>query len=511
MTLERVAVHQTRLRTPGVGLDGRGIALGARGLVLLSSIERLVAFLALATSQRSLADLVPSISIDVVRSKLAAREVTFSFAAESSDRMDRVAELARLAGGYTFTGTSRHFVQYRDASAPFGFDAAELLADDAELVLYHASFSQTYARERTIPLASLLLRLSPRAAPEAEAPVSPAAPSGAAAARSGPRWIVAERGLGGALVHYLVRSRIDAEVGLAEWPPASALEEEPVQRYVFRVPELPARVARLARGTPGLALFDPAAPGAAVESGWRHPIALGACPVFDPAGMVFFRGAGRAPLELAKLPALGDVRAFARVEVRAEPIASERASGEGRPATVRVPLRLLPTIEPWRAVTATWIAPSDLPLLRRLAYALPSSTLRRARLALTELGALVVDPHGVESIPLGAFHRELGERLYVPAGHAPVPAVAPEVLRRSLGDTAGKLVFFGLDGRALAIEERAFVPLETAVLEAGSWTAVPAVAIEAALATELPTIALEPLGLRPMRDVAAPEDDVETA
>ena len=42
--------------------------------------------------------------------------------------MDRMAETARLVGGSTFTGTSRHFVQYRDAAAPFGYDATELLA-----------------------------------------------------------------------------------------------------------------------------------------------------------------------------------------------------------------------------------------------------------------------------------------------------------------------------------------------------------------------------------------------
>ena len=56
--LDRVAVHQTRLRTPGLGLDAKGVALGAKGLVLLPSIDRLVAFLALYTRQNSLADIL---------------------------------------------------------------------------------------------------------------------------------------------------------------------------------------------------------------------------------------------------------------------------------------------------------------------------------------------------------------------------------------------------------------------------------------------------------------------
>ena len=45
--LERIALHQTRLRTPGLALDPSGVALGARGLVLLPTIERLVAFLSI--------------------------------------------------------------------------------------------------------------------------------------------------------------------------------------------------------------------------------------------------------------------------------------------------------------------------------------------------------------------------------------------------------------------------------------------------------------------------------
>src|SRR5580704_5954349 len=150
--LDRVAVHQTRLRTPGLGLDAKGIALGAKGLVLLPSIDRLVAWLALYTRDRSLEDLLPSLEIQLVRSKLGTREIAIVMAAESSDRMDRAADVARIVGGFTLTGTSRHFVQYRDASAPFGYDAPELLASDAHLALYHEKFTQLYDVERPIDL-----------------------------------------------------------------------------------------------------------------------------------------------------------------------------------------------------------------------------------------------------------------------------------------------------------------------------------------------------------------------
>src|SRR3954468_685508 len=153
--LDRVAVHQTRLRTPGLGLDAKGVALGAKGLVLLPSIDRLVAFLALYTRQGSPADILRSLNVEVVRSKLGAREVTLTFSAESSDRLDRIAEVARLAGGYSFTGTTRHFVQYRDAGAPFGYDVAQILPSDAALALYHNTFSQTYDVERRLDVRSM--------------------------------------------------------------------------------------------------------------------------------------------------------------------------------------------------------------------------------------------------------------------------------------------------------------------------------------------------------------------
>src|SRR5579863_4214773 len=68
--LERIALHQTRLRTPGLGLEGKGVALGAKGLVLLPSLDRLVAWLSVYTREHSLEDLTPSLQIQIVRSKL---------------------------------------------------------------------------------------------------------------------------------------------------------------------------------------------------------------------------------------------------------------------------------------------------------------------------------------------------------------------------------------------------------------------------------------------------------
>lgn len=489
--LDRVAVHQTRLRTPGLGLDAKGVALGAKGLVLLPSLDRLVAFLALYTRQGSLADILRSLLVEVVRSKLGAREVTLTFAAESSDRLDRVAEVARLAGGYTFTGTSRHFVQYRDAGAPFGYDIPQILPSDAPLALYHNAFSQTYEVERKIDVRSLLLRLTPHVDPTA-------------GREPGLRWLLAEAGLGPALIHYFVRSGVNAEVGLAEWPPESSFDDAPVRRYLFRVPAVPERMVPLLSTTPGLGYFVPVAPGAAVELGYRHPVNLRACPVFSEAGLVLFRGTAD-PLEIDRLPALGDVAAFARMELRREASASRSGDRDAvRPEAVALALRLLPSAEPWRSVTASWIRAEEMPLLRHVAYALGPDTLRKTRIAFTASGAFLRNQTGIEGIPVGEFFREIHPGLHIPAGYDPVPAVAPAVLYRALGSPAGQVLFIARDGRAIGVPQDAFIPLETALLEAQAWTPVAAhsAGLTAALATDLPEVVLGPVGLRPMRDVS---------
>jgi hypothetical protein len=351
--LDRIALHQTRLRTPGLGLEAKGVALGAKGVILLPSIDRLVALLGVYTREHSLEDLMPSLEIQLVRSKLGTREIVLSFAAESSDRMDRMAETARLVGGFTFTGTSRHYVQYRDAAAPFGYDAQQLLGSEAAIILYHDKFSQAYDAERSVDLRALLLRLMPHVDPSTEH-------------ESGPRILVAEQGLGAALIHYFVRSHVDGEVTVAEWPPASAFDEGPVRRYVMRVPDLPVRMRPLMTKTPGITTFLPVSPGACVEIGYRHPVHLRACPVFDPAGMVLIRGRGEEPLVLEKMPQMGDLRAFARVELR-EADKERKSVGASKPEPVRVPLRVMPSAAPWKNVTAAWLKPEEIPLLRRIA------------------------------------------------------------------------------------------------------------------------------------------------
>ena len=303
--LDRIALHQTRLRTPGLGLDSKGVALGAKGVVLLPSIDRLVALLGVYTREHSLEDLMPSLEIQLVRSKLGTREIVLSFAAESSDRMDRMAETARLVGGFTFTGTSRHFVQYRDAAAPFGYDAQQLLATEAALVLYHDNFTQAYDVERSIDLRALLLRLMPHVDP------STLGRSGAAVHRRGAR---ARAG-----AHSLLRSlaRRWRGRGRASGRRASAFDEGPVRRYVMRVPDLAGAHAPAHERDAGHHVFPAGFAGRGRRDRLSPSGELARVPrVRRAARSSSFAAAATIRSCSRRLPQMGDLRAFARVELR---------------------------------------------------------------------------------------------------------------------------------------------------------------------------------------------------
>ncbi len=473
--LDRVAMHQTRLKLPGLGIDGKGVALGARGLVLLASIERLVAFLALYTSSHSLSDLLASMRIEVVCSKMGTREIIVSFSAESSERMDVISEVARVALGHTFTGTNRHFVQYRDAGAPFGYDVVQVMASDGDYLLYHNTFSQLYSRERDLDLPGLLMRLHPMPDPSFEFV-------------SKETLLLAEEGLGPAVIQYLIRSHVDARVGTVEWPPPSALDDTNVRRYLFQIPDLPARMLPMVRSTPGLTTFRSVAPGVAVQVGFRHPITLRACPVFSDNGLVLFRGDEQEPLIIEKMPAMGDVSAFAHVTLHKGAGLHSLNSDELAVQPVRVPIRLLASVEPWSNVRATFVHPSEYPLLRQMLYILGSRTLQTATIAFAKNGAFLLNSLGVESTPVGHFLKEVRAGVYVAAGYDPVPAIDPDVLFRALGSPADQYIFMLPPSQAWGVARSAFVPVKTAMIEGHAWAPLDASPLETALGAGIPHV-----------------------
>ncbi|MBV9948598.1 MAG: hypothetical protein JOZ69_17250, partial [Myxococcales bacterium] len=308
-------------------------------------------------------------------------------------------------------------------------------------------------------------------------------------------------GLGPALVQYLVRSRVEGEVCVAEWPPPSAFDDAPVRRWILRVAEIPDRMRPMLHTTPGITCFLQAGAGVAVEAGYRHAVELRACPVFDPAGIVLLRGGESEPWIVEHLPAMGPLSAFARIELRSGGPEGAPASQARKADVVRVPLRVLPSTSPRREVTATWVPADQLPLLRRLAYALPRSAIAQARLALTARGAFLRSRAGVEAVPLGTFYVELHPNLYVPAGYEVTPAVAPDVLARAIDASPAHVLFLDTSARAWAVAESAFAPLEAALLDAPPWEPLVSTAIERSLEEAAIDLKATPVGVLPLRGV----------
>ena len=440
--LERVALHQTRFRTPGVGPDPRGVLLGQRGVVLFPSLDRLVAFLRAYSDEGSLDELVPSLRIERVTTKLRTRELLFSIDAESSYRMDRVASIAKLAGGMVFTGTQQHFVQYRDAASPLGYDIAELVPATGadEQVLYADSFEQAYTTERELRFRDLLLKLSPHRSPTI------------ALERATERcWVSAEVGVGHALVGYLFRWQIDARAALAEWPSESAFDDAPRRLFLFDVSGAPARIVGLMRDLPGVRVYEPIGGGAAVELGYHHPVALDSCASIFAEGLTLFAGAPESAdglatpevLRLAELPAFAPVRSLVRASMDVENApdpAPPVPAGDAPPRALR--LRLAASSEPYRSVIATAVPTAERVRLARLLYVLPPNILAALRVAITPDHVYLLDPTGIEGAPIGRFFSQVAPRVYVPAGMMIVPAVSAGVLSELIPDQGNAHVFF---------------------------------------------------------------------
>ncbi len=461
--LERVYLHQNRFRTPGIAPDARGVVLGESGVVLFGSVDRLVAFLRAYGQEGSLDDLVPTLRIRRVLTPLKTRELLLTVAAESSYRMDRIAGIAKLVGGLVFTGTGRHFVRYRDSASPLGYDVMELHNEMADVVLYDQSFQQVYAFEQELPLRDLLYKLGPERRPEV-------APEDRSAL-----WATAEVGVGRALLSYLFRWNVDARAALAEWPPKSAFDDAQERLYIFQMNNVPARIVGLLSSLPGVRVFEPVVNGpafVATELGFEHPIALDSCAsVFEDEALLLFEGAGSVR-EVNPMPPFAPVRSLVRSQVQ---LASEEGAlriDEGQPApSLGLSLRMVPSTRPWQKVTATMVPKAQRGWLSRLLYVLPPAHLAALRIAETDHDYVLIDPLGIDGLPLGVFYSEVASRIYVPSGQQLVPAISSSVLSELLRARGDGFAFFPVTARSeeatpLYLAASAFGPLSRRAIQA---------------------------------------------
>jgi hypothetical protein len=464
--LERVTLGQTRFSMPGVSTDARGIAVGKLGVLAFPGLDGAVRWLRLFADEDSLDDLLPSMKIVRALTALKSRAILVVVPAASSYVLDRAARLARLAGGQTFTGSSKHFARYRDERSPYGYDAADLGAGAAagvEYVLHDDDGSHAYAREGELDAAGLILRLSLRPVPGGEKLDEEARAQ---------LYLTVAAGLSRGLLRYLLRNGVRAEVASfdAEKRSVFAAPGEGEGALLVRVRAPSARVVASLRGVPGVTWFRPVNDNVAVEVGYAHPIALAsAASIFSRERFYLFRGAADRLDVVKGPPTFSAAEHLAELRFSAE---EARVATPAAPAPeMGVELRLTAATTAARRVVGTMVPWSDAARLKKLVYALPPVLLAGHRVAPTGRGLLILGSEGVDVVPLGTLLTEIAPRVLVPAGMDLTPRVPDEVLAAALDhqlgaarDPGGRVTVFPHDGPPFFVPERDLVPLERRVL-----------------------------------------------
>jgi hypothetical protein len=466
--LQRVVLGQVRFNLPGLAADARGVVSGKQLCARFAAVDRLVSFLRLLSAEQSLDDLQPGLRIVIARGGAGTREAIVLMPAVSPGLGDVVAHAARLAGGQTFTGTGRHFVQFRDARAPLGYDVAGPADGAGDLVLHGAEQAVPYRVENELPLAKLLVRLSlVRAA---------ARPGGLP---EGPLFLTARRGLGAVVAGYLHRAAraggMRASAALCESAAASAFAPGS-SFWLYRLEHVPPRLHGLLSRTPGLELYLPVTDNVLVADGFRHPVHLESCRGSFPGDRLHLFSP-RGVTEVSPAPVLAAIEDVVRIRVPA-PVAvgvvEGGVTGPDRRAaapTVRpdlaVTLRLEASGEPPGHPVAALVPWPRVPWLQRLFYALPPTVLKAHRVALLEPGVLLRAAEALEGIPFGTLLEAAAPDVLVPLGTRFRPAVSRELVAERLGASGGAIVVFPERGaRPLRVPPEALTPLEPRILEA---------------------------------------------
>jgi hypothetical protein len=468
--LQRVALGQVRFNLPGLSVDGRGVVAGKQLAVRVSSVDRMVAFLRALAAEQNLDDLQPGLRIVYARAAAGTREavVFLPGGAAAASLGEVVARAARLAGGQCFTGTGRHFVQFRDAGAPLGYDAPAPSREAGDFVLYGAEHDSAYTVDSELPLAKLLLRLSLQRRADA---------GGGSWPVEGPLLLVVRRGLGPLVAEALERARAVAARGAPAGAPVprawAALVEASSGAsfstartlWLFKVEGVPSRLRGLFTRTPGIDAYVPIGENVGVALGHRHPIALESCRGAFPADrLTLFSPRPEGALDIAPRPVLTPLEDVVRLRT---PVAApdRRAARGGGRAEVSAPLRLEASGEARRPPVAALIPWARVPWLGRLCYALPAPALRGIRVAALERGVLVLATGALEGFPFGVLLEAAAPDVLVPVGTRLRPAVTPEVLAERLGADGGAVVVFpALGAEPFLVAADGFTPLDRAAI-----------------------------------------------
>jgi hypothetical protein len=481
--LEPVAAGQTRFRMQGLASDARGIAVGREALLVFESLDRLVGFLGAFSSEGSLDDLLPSMTLERARRDSGGLVLLLRCEAGDGYALDRLARLAAAARSSLYAGAGSVFVRTRDAKAPFGHDLAQPLAallaetgvdttrgsglaPDEVLVVDHEFSSRMRASERIDPV-ELIQRLSLRRVP---LPLQGIAADPELAGLREMALILVAPGVADRVLGYLWRKEI-AMAGVRV-----ALGDERRAGLLLRLRQPPARVLDVLLPIPGVELLVPVSPRAAVEVGFVHPINLASASTCLPGDeMYLFRGRVGRVERIEGAPRFVDGRHLvaSEVQLRAHEPEAMRVLEASR---LRIELRLRPSPSLAREPRATLVEWAQIDTLRRMIYVVPPSALAAARIVPLLEGLLVLGGARVgrgegraitvgSLIPLGQRLVEIAPGVLVPEGHELWPRVRPSLIRELLRlEGEDQVVFSTLDRPPVHVPASAMLPLDAAAI-----------------------------------------------
>ena len=444
MALERVALGQHRFRLPGLAADRRGVVLGRLALLALPSFDRLAAFLRLFLAESALDDL-QSLKLIEARSDAGVRQYLVHFSASSSELCDKVARIALRCQAQLYSGAERHFVQYRDAHSPVGYDVETLSQQAGDFVLYREAAVQVFHRSMELSFLELALKL------ELEVDRSQGMET---------RFLLIRAGLGRSVLGYLERNRIETAAGFLAGH--DHLFTETDERLLVQVGELPPRMRALFAGLPGVTRFAAVMDNVLVELGFRHPFVLERCAQAFGSGLYLL--SHRSVEIVPQPPALiaGRNLLFEVAVVRTRPAESLAPGERARLSSTQVALRLRPATI-FRRPQAALIPWSQLETLRAMVYLCTPAMLNGHLLAAFAEGLVLIAPAGLE-MPLGRLLSEAAEGVFVPVGRDLHPRVSGEMLREKVAASSDQYKLFVDDGLVLSCARQEFLPLGRALL-----------------------------------------------
>ena len=255
------------------------------------------------------------------------------------------------------------------------------------------------------------------------------------------------------------------------------LAEDRRASLLLRLRNPAGRILDVLRPIPGVELFAPVSPRAAVEVGWTHPIHLASASSCLPGDeMYLFRGKARRVERIDGAPRFVDGRFLVETKVELRPAELEVEPVEMQETgRLRVELRLRPSAlarEP-RASLIDW---DDVELLRRLVYLVPPSALAAARLVPLTDGLLVVsggarigrDGRALSVgtvIPLGRRFVEVAPGVLCPDGYELWPRLRPQLVRELLGlEGEDRAVFLEPGREPILVTDERMMSLDAAAI-----------------------------------------------